>query len=267
VLVTIAMNLLLGLVGQGPAEDTPAGRLSFMRASLENDEVHATDDPKNVFRLRPDPVLRFNNPVGTVKDGAVFLWLGESGSPVAAAQVFHHKITGNWHQEFSSLTDVPLSAGRLWGPTPAGVEFKPIPGAPAPAATPEQRLRQMRELAREFVAEDAFEKRTTFERLRLLTAPFARYGEPEANVLDGALFAFVNTTDPEVYLLIEARRGKGGYEWHYALAPATIYPVRASLKGREVWSLPYREAWNTRRAPGGGASRPRRAGGRQGRRG
>jgi hypothetical protein len=249
VIAPLTFSLVLVLVGQGPAEDTPAGRLAFMRGSLEKDEVRPADDPKTVYRLRPDPVLRFNNPAGTVKDGAVFVWVGESGRPVAAVQVFHHNLTGNWHQEFSSLSDVPLSAGRLWGPTPAGVEFKPIPEAPAPAAAPEQRLRQMRELARGFVAEDAFETKTKFEKLRLLTTPFLRYGESGTSVLDGALFAFVSATDPEVYLMIEARRSEGGYEWQYAFAPSTIYPVRGVLKGREVWSLPYREAWNTSNAP------------------
>jgi hypothetical protein len=249
VILPLTLNLLLGLVGQGPAEDTPAGRLDFMRASLEKDAVHPTGDPNAVFTLRREPVLRFNNPVGTVQDGAIFVWLGAFDRPVAAVQVFHHKINGNWHQEFSSLTDVPLSAGKLWGPTPAGVEFKPIPGAPKPAETPEKRLRQMHDLTLAFTAEDAGESKTNYHRLRLLPKPFIRYGKPGTELVDGALFAYVETTDPEVYLLLEVRHGTNGDEWRYAFAPATIYPVKGFLKGAEVWSLPYREAWTTRGAP------------------
>ena len=109
-------------------------------------------------------------------------------------------------------------------------------------------MRQMHDLTREFVAEDAGQLMKTYEKLRLLPRPFARYGKPGMDPIDGALFAYVSTTDPEVYLLLEARRGKDGIQWHYAFAPATVWPVKGSCQGREVWSLPYREAWNTPRA-------------------
>jgi hypothetical protein len=49
--------------------------------------------------------------------------------------------------------------------------------------------------------------------------------------------------------MIEARAGKEGLEWQYAFAPASIYALTASWKGKEVWSLPYREAWTDRNAP------------------
>ena len=39
-----------------------------------------------------------------------------------------------------------------WSPVRGGVEFRPLPGAPAPADTPARRLRQMRALAVEFSA-------------------------------------------------------------------------------------------------------------------
>jgi hypothetical protein len=65
-------------------------------------------------------------------------------------------------------------------------------------------------------------------------------------VIDGALFGFVLATDPEVYLMIEARPGREGPEWQYALAPMTVRAVKASRKGQEVWSLPRRmaESWS-----------------------
>ena len=34
--------------------------------------------------------------------------------------------------------------------------------------------------------------------------------------------------------------GKGGQEWQYAFAPMTMYAVKGSWKGQEVWSLPNR---------------------------
>src|SRR5438094_145686 len=82
--------------------------------------------------------------------------------------------------------------------------------------------------------------------LGLLPKPFARYGKPGTGVVDGALFAYVLTTDPDVYLMIEARAGQGGPEWQYAFAPASVWALKGSWKGEEVWSLPYREAWTDR---------------------
>jgi hypothetical protein len=59
-------------------------------------------------------------------------------------------------------------------------------------------------------------------------------------LLDGALFAFVLGTDPEVFLFLEARSGRESLEWQYALAPMTIYAVKASYRGNAVWELPNR---------------------------
>ena len=44
--------------------------------------------------------------------------------------------------------------------------------------------------------------------LRLLTTPVARYGKAGGVVEDGALFAFVEGTDPEVFLFLEVREGE-----------------------------------------------------------
>ena len=51
--------------------------------------------------------------------------------------------------------------------------------------------------------------------LRLLTQPIYKYETADSG---GALFAFVEGTDPEVFLMIEARTVDAGSVWHYALA-------------------------------------------------
>ena len=66
-------------------------------------------------------------------------------------------------------------------------------------------------------------------------------------MIDGALFAYVLTTDPEVYLMLEARKGKGGPEWQYAFA-SSVYQVRGKVKGVEVWELPRRRTTEARDA-------------------
>ncbi len=247
----LSFAIVLSLLGQSAAAQgahaTPAARLDFMKQSLKAHAVHAVNDPDAIYKLDSEPVMRFTNPVGTVKDGAIFFWTGPDDRPEAAVQIFLHN-NGTWYQEFSSLSTEPLAADRPWRAARGGIELKPIPGAPKPAETVELRLRQIRALTEEFSAEEQFERKT-WQKLRILTKPFARYGKSGTPVIDGVLLACVLTTDPEVYLMIEARQGKNGPEWQYAFAPASIDPIKGVLKKKEVWSLPYREAWTDNTAP------------------
>jgi len=151
--------------------------------------------------------------------------------------------------EFHSLTEGPATAERdghaEWSPVRAGVEFRPVPGAPAPANTPAGRLRQLRAMAVEFSAKKTDRKALT-RPLRLLTQPVYRY---ESTDTSGALFAFVEGCDPEVFLLIEARAGQTGRTWHYALARMNSVEFDVAHRGREVWSvsvIPWTQARNPR---------------------
>jgi hypothetical protein len=239
------LPLILGLLGQAqpPAGDTFAdskARLEFMKKSLAIYEVRALDDRGTKFRLQAEPVLRFTNPVGGSKDGAVFLWLDERGRPTVAVQIYSNP-RQVWLEEFSSLSTSPLIAKSPeegdWSPTKGGVFFKPVPDVPKPAETPLRRLRQMHSMAEGFSAEHVYKAKTR-NKLRLLTKPFARYGMQRSVVQDGALFCFAHGTDPEVLLMLEARPAKDGPEWQYAFAPMTSFAVNSSWKGKEVWSMP-----------------------------
>src|SRR5262249_14358770 len=117
--------------------------------------------------------------------------------------------------------------------------FQPVPDAPQPAATPTQRLLQIRALARRFTVEDDFQRKS-WQPLRMLATPLLRYGKPDSDPIDGALLGYVLTTDPEAILMLEARAQGGQPRWHYAWAPMTIYPLRALLDGREVWLTSHR---------------------------
>lgn len=244
--LSLAFIVIVAL-GQAPPEgpdrlDDPASRLDFMKKSLATFDVHSTDGGGSRYHLQAEPILRFTNPVGGSQDGAIFLWLDESDRPGVVVQVFR-KQEGPWSQEFLSLSTSPLIAearsGPAWTPSRGGIELRPVPEAPKPAATAERRLLQMRALARQFSAEDNF-KNKSWNTLRLLSRPLARYGKPGSDLIDGALFCFALTTDPEVFLILEARTGKDGPEWKYAFAPMTTFAVKGSWNGREVWSLPAR---------------------------
>jgi hypothetical protein len=89
----------------------------------------------------------------------------------------------------------------------------------------------MRALAREFKASVDLDKGGT--ELRLLSQPVFRY---ESEV-DGALFAFVLTTDPETLLMIEDRAVDGRPVWHYAFARMSNRSLVAKHRDRVVWEV------------------------------
>ena len=76
--------------------------------------------------------------------------------------------------------------------------------------------------------------------LRLLPQPLYRYESTDPDVLDGAVFAFVTSagTDPEVFLVLEARKpaGSGEPAWQYALARFTDLNLWVSHKGTVVFT-------------------------------
>ena len=112
--------------------------------------------------------------------------------------------------------------------------------AAAPVQTVAGRLRQMKELAKEFTAVLRLAGRSPTE-LRLLPQPVYRYGSEANGILDGALFLFAQGTDPEVMLLLEAIDRDGGPRWQYGFARTTWAPVEALHQDRVAWSVDY---WN-----------------------
>lgn len=192
--------------------------------------------------LKPDPVLRWTNPVRSECDGLVFLWT-DGGRPAAISDFYRMRIGGRLVEShfFVSLSPGGLSATRggktEWEPKDAGITLRPIQGAPRPSTSLAERLRQMRTLAREFSAFVDREKGRT--ELRLLSQPIFR-NEPHAkgNTGDGALFAFVLGTDPEVLLLIDDRPGPDGAAWNYAFARISTHSLRAEHRAGVVWEVP-----------------------------
>ena len=84
---------------------------------------------------------------------------------------------------------------QIQGP---GLKFVPIPDAPAPAKSSVFRLTQMRRLARNFQA--SCMDKNVFQPLRALAQPIYRF-EGKGVEDDGAIFAFVMGTDPELLLV------------------------------------------------------------------
>jgi len=151
--------------------------------------------------------------------------------------------------EMVSLSLDPLNAERegraVWYPAGAGIELKAMPDAATPVESAPFRLSQMRTLAREFRCLFGPEPNRT--EMRLMPQPLYRYESIHTDVLDGAVFAFVRATDPDVLLLLEARRMNGSFEWQYGLARQAASELTVFHKGQEVqkfskcWDRVFRE--------------------------
>lgn len=196
--------------------------------------------------LKPVPVLRWRNVVrGQEGEAMMVVWF-HNGRPATMASIYPWN--GKMCHEFDSLSRDGKAFARdkdrvIWSPEAPGVELKPVPKAPHPGKTPAERLRQMKTIAEGFkatmtgwAADDSDR-----EALRLLPRPLHRYDlanvkGADPKLLDGALFAYVQGTDPEVVLILEAVGTVEKAEWHYACARATSGGLEVKLGDEVVWS-------------------------------
>lgn len=195
--------------------------------------------------LRREPLYRWTNPtrVGG-QTGDVFVWTYE-GRPEVIASIFSHPhergrsrvVCHELHSLSTEVLTVDREATERWEPRAAGVVPTPVPGAPAPAGTAAARLVQMRAVARGFAGRSLSDQGVKWE-LRLLPQPLIRYESPGLGVVDGALFALVSSagTDPEIILMLEARRTETGPQWVYGAARFSDMNLWLTYRGGEVWS-------------------------------
>lgn len=199
------------------------------------------NDPPTEARWLSKPVLRWWQPVRGGDDGALYLWLHE-GRPVAAVTFFTFKWPSGERaivHERHSFSALPVEAewrGRtVWRATVPGVTYQAVPGAPKPAETPAARLRQMQAIARDFSAHTVDDQQKDWP-LRLLPTPLYRFEAATADSLDGAIFALVQGTDPEAFLLLDARGAPEARRWEFAAARFTDRKLVVQYKGRLVFA-------------------------------
>jgi hypothetical protein len=188
--------------------------------------------------------------------GNVFLWT-RGGRPLVVGSLYKW-FTPHTHMshEFQSLADEPLSASfhgkPVWKTSERGLRFADIPKAPAPAATEATRFLQMKQLAKEFSGSKRERDEKTPVELRLLTQPIHRYAAPKRGVLSGGLFTFVQGTDPEIFLLVEARGDSADKaKWQFAATRMNSVEFRLRHRDEPVWAaeiLPWDDVRNHERA-------------------
>jgi len=239
--------LLLALVAADePSADDQQRREAVARlapAKAKQLQVLAGDEQQKAA-LVEKPLLRWSNPTAGSVFGEVYLWTTRE-RPVAIASIYR------WYDplkdstvEVVAVTNRPVAAREgdrvLWEAPAGGLSFHSLAKAPAPAGTPAARLGQMRNLAREFAVEltDQRGGQRVVRQLRLLNQPVHRYVDEDGGLIDGALFAFVETTDPEAWLLLEAVRTDGDRSWRFALARMNADELKISRAAETVAEFP-----------------------------
>ena len=237
--------LLAPLAGPSPAQalrtkkaDSAAARLREMNALAQAVVITEAGTPEaKPADLAPDPIFRYDDPPRQIEDASLWVY-GRPGRPTAALKVEVYPNRGLYGLvALGPGTITARGADWDWTSTAPGIEAKPIPAAPPPAATPRERLVQLKALSGRFTGHE-FEPSKGRMQLRLLPRPLLRYDDPASGLIDGAILSLSFGVNPEVLLLIEARKvaGEPAPTWQYGVGRLGGAEVSVSLDGREVWT-------------------------------
>ena len=226
-------------------------RLAYMKELRDEFQLFREASPDKALTVVEEPVQRWTNPIRNFfSDGCLFLWL--DGKRPAAAATASIRGNGSVWFETATFSSLPLRCLRnereYWTPRGVSSGLLEISDSEPPAATARARLVQMRRLAEEFTVrtEPVNEKPSE---LRLMPQPSFRFEDQAEQIVDGALFAFVEATDPEALLLLEAIAGAGGKapHWRCTFAKMTSRPITGRRGDKVVWSVP--GYWLNQRSP------------------
>jgi hypothetical protein len=249
---------------QKPAEQTAtpenieaAFKIS-LAAAAEYEFRVGKDETEKPLELVRESRLKWSNPAASDIQGNVFVWTRDDRPLVVGCFMKWFSPRSVMQHEFHSLAEEPLKAKfhgePVWATGEAGLKFADIPAAPAPAASEAQRLLQLRKLAKEFTAIAKYRNASDDTELRLLPQPIHSYAAPKQGVVSGGLFAFVRGTDPELWLLVEAR-GKDAttVRWQFAAARMTnMAELRLRHQDQQVWEVglfPWKEVSGSHERP------------------
>ena len=209
-------------------------------------QLHVMKDAAQALRIKPvsepdaaaisfldRPILRYSDPARGMPDATVWR-LGKDGRPGALVALEIRK-KQNQHilnYEFLALDGAPfeiVSGPFKWTPAAGMLQWKPLADGPKPASKEPLRLSQMRMLAQRFSAFELYQGERS--KLRMLTQPIDRYTPTDRPNADGAIFAFVYGTNPEVVLFLET----DGADWSYAAGRLSGAASWLTLDDKEVW--------------------------------
>jgi hypothetical protein len=207
-------------------------------------EVQTDDAWSKVERIEK-PLLYYGDATRENDRGSVWGW-GRKGRPVALVELYQNvNYRTRWVYAICNTSGKRLRAGRggnpWWLANDSASELKDVPGAPAPAADPAQRQRQLKALAGKFTGHQFWDPDNTRYELRRLEHPLQTYRDEAGGVLDGALYALANGTNPEILVFVEARANPAGDSkpaWQFAVGRLAHAELHLEYDGKEVFDAP-----------------------------
>lgn len=246
------------LLAQDAGQPTSADKqqieaaLKITREAASKYAFKIGDSTPDEVKLLTEPVLRWSNPAAGEIHGNVFLWTINSRPAIVGSLYQWFSPHTHLSHEFHSLSEANVTAvyeeKEVWTTHEPGLEFNDLPDSPAPANTAAGRLLQMKKLSKDFTA-TKIERDGNQSELRLLTQPVYRYASEKDDLIDGALFTFVQGTDPEIFLLLEARTQNDKSVWQYAATRMNGVSFKLRYNDHEVWArdlLPWKDVQSHR---------------------
>ena len=251
--VALFMLLLSAAVVADEPDPRIAEALKTTTEAAKHYEFRLVDVPSGDLEFHSKSLLHWSNPVIGVIYGNVFVWTKE-GRPEVIGSILqwyepHKHATHEFHSLSAGLIEGSRDGDLVWATKTPGLQLQPIPRSPEVGESSLVRLRQMRSFVRQLQVTSTSKEGEPYN-LRLLSQPLFRYGDVKSEVVDGALFSFVQGTDPEVIVLVEARKDDSGdTKWQFAMMRMAALEFRAEYQGQPVWhveAIPYPVAMNGR---------------------
>lgn len=240
-------DLFSALTGnQTPTNGIPIGSKTPEEVKRHlRDKVAAFDVTVNgqPAEWKSTPLMDWQNTTRMSERGLFYIWaIGDR--PAVLGSVFSFELFGTVRTKtelIALVPDVEIRVGdrTLWKPDGAVPRFRSVPDTQPPAASPARRKLQIAAIAKRFAARHVDPRGGTTE-LRMMEKPIHRYRSPADDIMDGVIFPMVISTDPEVFLIIEARMTDDGPAWFYAPVPSHYHELRVSLDDEPVWTSPLR---------------------------
>jgi hypothetical protein len=196
--------------------------------------------------MHKKPLLILSDPTRFDARGTVWAW-GDKGRPAVINEIFYepakNKDTGFWIIVSYNASETKLKATRegrsWWIENNSTLKFKDLPGGPEPAASTGGRQRQIKSLAGKFTAHEFWDPDNSRFELRLIERPLLTYSDPDKGIVDGALFAFANGTNPEILLFLEVHADaadKSKSKFRYGVGRLSYAEIHLAYEEKEVFT-------------------------------
>ncbi|QDV47478.1 hypothetical protein Enr13x_73870 [Stieleria neptunia] len=224
------------------AADQETGNEQHLEYLVKRQQAYTLErvSDERIAVLQTSPLFRWDNPISGAR-GGVFLWTIDE-RPVAMTKCHVNDRKQHYVESSVFLSDSLLLKYQdqtIWRPKESALKHVSVERDSSPVQSSVGRLVQMRQLAADFAIEDTWgEGDGEPYQLRLIPRPLYRYASKEAGLLDGAVFAFVQGTNPEAVVIVEAIRRNNQVQWHCGISRLTGYALTVERNGNVVYKVP-----------------------------